>query len=61
MHNGIFPTLEEVIDFFNLGGGKGNTVLSPLQLSAAEKDHLRIFLEEALSGVPTPFVYPKIP
>jgi cytochrome c peroxidase len=61
MHNGIFETLDEVIEFLNQGGGTGNTKLSPLQLSAAEKDHLRIFLEEALSGVPTPFVYPKIP
>ena len=61
MHNGIFQTLDEVIDFLNQGGGKDNTELTPLQLSSAEKDHLRTFLEEALSGVPTPFVYPKIP
>ncbi|RPI36404.1 MAG: cytochrome-c peroxidase, partial [Nitrospiraceae bacterium] len=30
MHNGVFETLEEVIDFFNRGGGEGNTALKPL-------------------------------
>ena len=61
MHNGIFATLSEVIDFFDAGGGQGNTVLTPLQLTAMEKEHLRVFLEEGLSGVPTPFTYPKLP
>ena len=28
MHNGVFSTLDEVIDFFDQGGGKGNTVLN---------------------------------
>jgi len=61
MHNGIFATLSDVIDFFNAGGGPGNSVLTPLQLSAAEKEQLKAFLTEGLSGVPTPFTYPKIP
>lgn len=61
MHNGIYATLDEVIDFFNAGGGKGNTALVSLQLTTTEKKQLRIFLEEALSGTPTTFTYPKIP
>lgn len=61
MHNGVYATLPEVIDFFAAGGGPGNTVLRPLQLSPAEKDQLRIFLEEGLTGKPPAFTYPKIP
>lgn len=61
MHNGIYATLPEVIDFFDAGGGPGNTVLHPLQLSPAEKEQLRIFLEEGLTGKPPAFTYPKIP
>lgn len=61
MHNGIYATLDEVVEFFNAGGGKGNTVLKPLHLTPAEKDQLRVFLEEGLTGVPIPFTYPKIP
>jgi cytochrome c peroxidase len=30
MHNGVLETLEEVIDFFDQGGGAGNTLLNPL-------------------------------
>ncbi len=61
MHNGIYATLEEVIDFFNAGGGRGNTVLDPLQLTPAEKEQLGIFLKEGLTGAPIAFTYPKIP
>ncbi len=61
MHNGIYETLDEVIAFFNRGGGKDNTALQPLHLTPAEKEQLRIFLEEGLSGVPVDFTYPKIP
>jgi len=61
MHNGVFTDLDEVIEFFNGGGGEGNTELHPLQLTAAEKKHLRIFLAEALTGQPTTFIYPKLP
>lgn len=61
MHNGIYATLDEVIDFFNKGGGEGNTVLNALHLSTTEKQQLRVFLEEGLSGTPTTFTYPKIP
>jgi cytochrome c peroxidase len=61
MHNGIYETLDEVIAFFNEGGGKGNTVLRPLHLTPIEKEQLKAFLEEGLSGVPVDFTYPKIP
>jgi cytochrome c peroxidase len=50
MHNGVFATLDEVIDFYDRGGGAGS-VLKPLGLSAAEKQALREFLL-ALSGEP---------
>ena len=61
MHNGAFFTLEEVIDFYNQGGGTNEftdgthgvqnktPILQPLNLSQAEKAALIAFLEE-LSG-----------
>jgi cytochrome c peroxidase len=61
MHNGIFQTLDEVIEFFDKGGGSGNTALKALNLSADEKKGLKAFLEKALSGENTPFRYPVIP
>lgn len=53
MHNGVFNTLDEVIDFYDRGGGKGlgyevpNQTLSeePLNLSPTEKFQLKSFLE----------------
>jgi cytochrome c peroxidase len=61
MHNGIFQTLDEVIDFFDKGGGKGNAVLKPLGLSDSEKNYLKTFLTEALSSEESVFQYPKVP
>lgn len=61
MHNGIFETLDEVMDFFNQGGGAGNSVLKPLGLSPTEKKDLQTFLVEALSGVDIKIDYPKLP
>ena len=61
MHNGVYATLDEVIDFFDAGGGAGNSVLKPLQLTGDEKMQLRVFLEEGLAGAPIDFSYPKIP
>jgi cytochrome c peroxidase len=61
MHNGILPTLDEVIEFYDKGGGKGNTELKPLGLTDKEKKYLKAFLVEALSGETTPFEYPKVP
>ncbi len=61
MHNGIYDTLEEVIAFFNAGGGKDNKVLQPLHLSPTEMDQLLVFLKEGLTGTPIALAYPKIP
>jgi len=61
MHNGIFPTLDDVIEFFDKGGGKGTTALKPLGLSAKEKQYLKTFLVEALTSEPIVMEYPKLP
>ena len=61
MHNGVFNTLDEVIDFFNRGGGKGNRFLEPLGLNEEEKMHLRAFLDEALTGEELKITYPEVP
>ncbi|MEN2994776.1 MAG: cytochrome c peroxidase [Thermodesulfovibrio sp.] len=61
MHNGIFKSLDEVIEFFNKGGGKGNKVLKPLNLTEEEKRALKTFLIEALSGEDLDIKPPDIP
>ena len=55
MHNGIFTTLREVIDFYDQGGGQDDplaTELSPLGLSKNEKSDLQAFLESLSSASP---------
>lgn len=52
MHNGIFETLEEVVDFYDAGGGNDplkDPRLKPLGLVPSEKADLLAFLE-SLSG-----------
>jgi len=61
MHNGVFPTLDEVIEFFNSGGGKGNRHLKPLGLNDDEKKQLKTFLVEALAGEDLAITYPEVP
>ncbi len=61
MHNGVYANLDEVIEFFNAGGGEGNSALQPLHLTGEEKQQLRTFLEQGLAGAPIEFSYPKIP
>jgi cytochrome c peroxidase len=61
MHNGVFSTLDEVIAFFNNGGGKGNRHLEPLGLNDDEKKDLKAFLVEALSGEELRISYPDVP
>jgi len=61
MHNGIFSTLEEVIAFIDRGGGEGNASLKSLGLSEEEKQALRTFLVEGLTGPEIAVGYPKIP
>ena len=61
-HNGRYATLEQVVDFYDRGGGKGIGVdvpnqdpeIRPLHLSAEEKRVLLVFLREALSPTPGP-------
>lgn len=61
MHNGIFSSIDEVIDFFDAGGGKGNRWLTPLGLSTDEKQHLKAFLMEALTGEELKITHPDVP
>ncbi|MFQ5534432.1 MAG: cytochrome-c peroxidase [Sphingomonadales bacterium] len=52
MHNGMFATLEDVVEFYNSGGGDDpnkDPRLKPLKLSGKEKKDLVAFLK-ALSG-----------
>ncbi|RMF83757.1 MAG: photosynthetic protein synthase I, partial [Nitrospinota bacterium] len=56
MHNGVFQTLEEVVEFYNQGGGKEDPLkdpsLKPLGLTQAEKKALIAFLESLSSPQP---------
>lgn len=53
MHNGVFNTLEEVIDFYDKGGGAGLGIVLPnqtlpaskLNLSKKEKSNLIAFMQ----------------
>jgi cytochrome c peroxidase len=71
MHNGVFYTLEEVVDFYNRGGKdeEGRTTLfpenmdkriKPLGLSDKEKEDLVAFLE-SMSGPEIKMQKPKMP
>jgi cytochrome c peroxidase len=44
MHNGVYDTLEEVVDFYNRGGGQGMGLTVPFQTLAP--DSLRLTAEE---------------
>ena len=58
MHNGAFRTLEEVVDFFDLGGrisaerSEHEHPLKPLSLTAEEKADLVEFLKSLTSSLP---------
>lgn len=69
MHAGQFFTLEEVIDFYNKGGGENEFTqkygskskkLKPLNLTKNEKAALLAFLEE-LSGEEIRMAVPQVP
>jgi cytochrome c peroxidase len=63
MHDGVFKTLEEVIDFFDAGGGSNpnlSPLMKPLGLSSEEKTDLVEFLK-ALTGAPLKVTVPKLP
>jgi cytochrome c peroxidase len=59
MHDGCMDTLEEVVEFYDRGGGDTSFVgtkdalLEPLNLSSAERDDLVAFLK-TLTGDPIP-------
>lgn len=61
MHNGVFATLADIVDFYDAGGGAGNTVLQPLQLSADEKADLVAFLEALSMDEPLILAEPDLP
>jgi cytochrome c peroxidase len=64
MHNGVFETLDEVIDFLNRGGGNSpgkSPLIKPLNLTAAEKRALKAFLKRGLSGEITKISIPEVP
>lgn len=65
MHNGVFFTLEEVVEFYNFGGtqdvfGTKSNRIKPLGLSADERTDLVAFLE-SLSGTEIVTETPDLP
>ena len=60
MHNGVFKTLDEVVEFYDRGGGGKGTDLKPLGLTAEEKKGLVAFLL-SLSGDPITVPEPPQP
>lgn len=63
MHNGVFPTLAEVVDFYDRGGGDDpgkSPLMKALRLTDQEKEDLLKFLE-SLSGDEVRITPPKLP
>ena len=63
MHDGVFKTLEDVIEFKNKGGEPNpnlSPLMKPLSLTPEEKAYLLAFLK-ALQGAPLKIVMPKLP
>lgn len=63
MHDGVFKTLEEVVEFYDKGGNANPNLdprIKPLGLAPQEKTDLIAFLK-ALTGEPIPFEFPKLP
>ncbi len=63
MHDGVFRTLEEVVDFYDRGGGddpRKDPLVQPLGLSPEEKADLVEFLK-SLSGDPIVIEQPTLP
>ena len=69
MHNGVFSTLSQVIDFYNTGGGEGrglkviNQTLSPdsLHLSYSEKNELIMFINSLSEEIKFESPPPELP
>lgn len=63
MHDGVFKTLEEVIEFKNAGGGPNpnlSPLMKPLNLTVDDKADLLAFLN-ALTGEPLKVTVPTLP
>jgi cytochrome c peroxidase len=63
MHNGVFNTLEEVVNFYDDGGGKNSrldTLIKPLHLNDREKSDLVEFLK-SLTGEKPEIQPPPLP
>ena len=69
MHNGVFRTLEQVVEFYDAGGGAGHRLNVPnqtlaadsLHLSAAEKSDLIAFMRSLDERVPVEAPPAKLP
>ncbi len=64
MHNGVFTTLPEVVDFYNQGGGQGQNktaLLQPLGLTDGEKKNLIDFLKSLSMDTPLLMDTPVLP
>ncbi|MDX2032890.1 MAG: cytochrome c peroxidase [Blastocatellia bacterium] len=69
MHNGVFKTLEEVVDFYNDGGGRGrglnvpsqDTKVQKLDLTDQQKRDLVAFLKSLNDLAPPPVVPDRVP
>jgi cytochrome c peroxidase len=63
MHNGVFRTLEEVVDFYNKGGGEDSNKsakIFKLNLTDKEKEDLVVFLKTLTGNLPI-VSYPQLP
>lgn len=64
MHNGIFYTLDEVVEFYNEGGGQGpnkSPLIKPLGLTEQEQADLVAFLESLSMDEPLLMAPPELP
>ena len=64
MHNGVFATLREVVDFFDRGGGEApnkSPLLKPLGLTEQEKEDLVAFLLSLSMERPLVVAAPELP
>jgi len=60
MHNGVFATLDEVVAFYDRGGGP-DSELEPLGLSAGQREALVAFLEAMSSDSAIEMAKPDLP
>jgi len=69
MHNGVFTTFDEVIDFYNAGGGYGKGLrgfepslsTDSLHLTAIEIVQLKAFLKTLDENISIPYFEPVLP